>query len=278
MTLVRAVWLGLLLLLAACADGRDARPNAERIAAAAGLRRVEIPADPFRLVGYVRFGGAPVLRVYIEGDGHAWARRDLPSDDPTPWSPVALELAARDSAASVAYLGRPCQYVAPGSDPACQVNDWTDGRYAEPVIAGTSRAIDRLVVAGGARGVELIGFSGGGAVAALVAARRHDIVNLRTVAANLDTAAWTSRQGLRPLTGSLNPADAWARLASVPQAHFSGAADSVVASPVLRAYLARFSDQSCIVATVVPGVGHTEGWPAIWPDLLRQPVRCEVRR
>ena len=129
------------LLLAACADGRDARPNADRIAASGGLTRMELSTRPFRLVGYVRFAAVPVLRVYIEGDGHAWASPDRPSDDPTPWAPVALALAARDPSASVAYLGRPCQYVALGSDPTCEAYFWTDGRYHESVIASMNAAI-----------------------------------------------------------------------------------------------------------------------------------------
>ena len=73
-----AGWFCLALLLTACANGRDARPNAERVAVSAGMRRMDIETAAFHLVAYVRFGAAPVLRVYIEGDGHAWSRRDTP--------------------------------------------------------------------------------------------------------------------------------------------------------------------------------------------------------
>ena len=241
----------LVLLLAACADGGDARPNADRIAASGGLARTELSTRPFRLVGYVRFAAVPVLRVYIEGDGHAWASPDRPSDDPTPWSPVALALAARDPSASVAYLGRPCQYVAQGADPACEAYFWTDGRYHESVIASVNAAIDRLRAASGAMTLELVGFSGGGAVAALIAARRHDVANLRTVAANLDIADWTARQRLRPLRGSLNPADEADRLVALPQIHFSGSEDAVVDTAVARAYRARFARTGCVGIAIV---------------------------
>ena len=268
--------MGLVLasVLAACAGGQDARPNAERIAAAAALRRMEIATPQFHLVAYARFAEAAVLRIYIEGDGHAWSRRDRPSDDPTPWSPVALELAARDLGPSVAYLARPCQYVVPGSDPACAVYYWTDGRYAEPVIAAANVAIDRLLMASGARSLELVGYSGGGAVAALVAARRRDVASLRTVAANLDTTAWTDAQGLNPLTGSLNPADFVAQLQQTPQIHFVGAEDTVVEVGVARAYRARFTQPDCVHTSIEPALGHREGWSGIWPELLRRPVVC----
>ena len=270
-------------MLAGCAGGPDARGNAARIAAGAGLHRLDIPTGTFDLVAYARFATNPalnghVLRVYIEGDGHAWMHQNAPSDDPTPWKPVALELAAADSAPSVAYLARPCQYIAAGTDSTCRIYYWTDGRYAEPVIASMNFALDRLLTASGADSMELAGFSGGGSVAVLLAARRHDIANLRTVAANLDTAAWTARENLSPLTGSLNPADFADRLRDLPQIHFSGGSDAVVDVAVLRAFQARFARQDCVVAAIVPDVGHGEGWQALWPLLLRRPVRCAGRR
>ena len=268
------IWFGVVLLLAACADGLDSRITAARIAASAGLNRMDIPAEMFDLAAYARFAASPVLRVYIEGDGHPWARPDTPSDDPTPWTPVGLELAALDPSLSVAYLARPCQFGTPGKDRNCGVYYWTDGRYAEPVVASLNAAIDRLLAASGAHSLELIGFSGGGALATLIAARRHDVANLRTVAANLDTADWTVRQRLSPLAGSLNPADFAERLQGLPQTHFSGAADSVVDIAVTRAFVGRFVRTDCVDIEIVPGAGHADGWQALWPALLRRPVRC----
>ena len=247
------------------------------MATAGGLQRSEARAGAFRLVRWTRFApGTPVLRLYIEGDGHAWARPDRPSDDPTPWQPVALELAARDPAASVAWLSRPCQYLDPGpaADSACDQRFWTDERYAEVVVQSASIAVDQLLAASGARSVELVGFSGGGAVAALVAARRHDVVTLRTVAANLDTAAWTRSHGLRPLRGSLNPADAAGRLASVAQVHFVGAGDANVGPAIAAAYRARFPPPNCLSVILVADVTHTEGWAERWEGLLRSPAVC----
>jgi pimeloyl-ACP methyl ester carboxylesterase len=262
-------------ILAACSAGQRAvRVDAAALAASAGLRRIDVSTGTFSLVSYVRFGNAPVLRVYIEGDGHAWLTRTRPSDDPTPWDPVALKLAAVDPAPSVAYLARPCQYVAPASDRYCQEYYWTDGRYAEPVIAGMNAAIDRLLLASGARTLELVGFSGGGAVAVLIAARRRDVINIRTVAAVLDTAAWTGQQHLGPLTGSLNPADFTDALADIPQHHFSGAEDTIVNDGVTRTFVGRFSRLGCVTAEIVAGVGHADGWDSRWPRLLREAVRC----
>jgi hypothetical protein len=278
LTLIYAArWsLGLLLAVAGCANPPSPRAHADIVAASgARLRRMDIQTNIFRLVSYARLGrGAPFLRIYIEGDGHAWRQRDEPSDDPTPWSPVALELAARDPSPSVAYLARPCQYVRSGSDPYCDVKYWTESRYAEPVIESTNAAIDQLLAASGARTIELVGFSGGGAVAALVAARRTDVANLRTVAANLDTTIWTDRHGTSPLTGSLNPADFTDQLSKLPQLHFVGAEDEIVELPVLRAYRARFPDRRCVAISVIPGANHRDGWAENWLNLLDRPVAC----
>ena len=74
-------------------------------------------------------------------------------------------------------------------------------------------------------------------MAALVAARRRDVACLASVAAPLDIAAWTESIGVSPLRTSLNPADQTARLASVPQAHFTGGSDDVVPPASIARYL-----------------------------------------
>lgn len=281
MTPRRFAWLAAgLLLLAGCAGsgGEAARARADRLAQEAGFQRVVIAASPFHLVAFLRLAApTDVLRVYIEGDGHAWDTSDIPSDDPTPWSPVALELAARDPAPSVAYLARPCQYVPPGSDAACSQAVWTDARYSPAVIASTNAALDRLKALAGASRLELVGYSGGGAVAVLAAAHRTDLRSLRTVAANLDTALWTREHAVTPLSGSLNPIEAAPLLATLPQEHFVGGADSVVDASVVRSYAAAVGPAACLAVVVVPDMRHDDEWAAIWPRLLsfRAPEACQ---
>ncbi len=221
---------------------------------------------------------APVLRVYIEGDGHAWVTTEQPSDDPTPWSPVALELAAADPAKAVAYLARPCQYVSPGTDAACTRAVWTGARYSPAVIASTNAALDRLEALAGASQLELVGFSGGGAVAVLAGAHRTDLRDLRTVAANLDIALWTTEHRVTPLFGSLNPATVAPQLARVPQVHFVGGADQVVDASVVRAYAAAAGPVRCLSIVVVPHLEHDGDWPKVWPGLLTRPWPADCQR
>jgi pimeloyl-ACP methyl ester carboxylesterase len=262
----------LLLLLAGCGHANPAQ-LAQGLAAGAGFERLEIQTTRFRLLAYVR-GHGPVARIYIEGDGHPWADRYTRSDDPTPWNPVGLELAVADPASAVAWLARPCQYLLNLNNRVCSPIWWTDRRYHESVIASVDQALDRLRERLGADRLQLVGYSGGGAVAALVAARRRDILCLRTVGADLDTATWTSLQHVTPLKGSLNPADYADRLGFLPQLHLLGTADAVVAPAVVQSFLRRLPSDCCARLQFVPGLGHASGWDVLWPALLRNAAVC----
>lgn len=67
--------------------------------------------------------------------------------------------------------------------------------------------MDALKQRFGATRLTLVGYSGGAAVAALLATRRNDVARLVTVDGNLDHRAWTAHHRVTPLTGSLNPAE-----------------------------------------------------------------------
>lgn len=213
-----------------------------------------------------------VLTIYIEGDGLAWVSRHKASDDPTPRDPLALQMALAQPEGAAAYLARPCQYVG-STSPHCERAYWTGRRFAEEVVASTSSAIDTLKQRASARSVILVGYSGGGTIAALVAARRHDVERLVTVAANLDVRAWTDAHKLAPLTGSLDPADAVDALARIPQHHFAGADDRVVPPSLTEGYAARFAENTRPTVTVEPGFDHhccwVEHWPALWREANR---------
>ena len=172
-----------------------------------------------------------------QGDGARWRAADLPPADPTPENPLALRLAIQDGAPAVAYLGRPCQYLDDAVLAECDPALWTRGRYSEEAIAIELRALEAVVKASGATHLTLIGHSGGGAMAALLAARRNDVACLSTLASPLDIVAWTSAIGVSPLRSSINPLDQAARLTAIPQVHFTGGRDDTVPPASIERYL-----------------------------------------
>jgi len=220
---------------------------------------------PLPAIGWVR-GQSEVVHIYIEGDGVAYSTPSSPSPDPTPITPTALLLARKDKATAVAYLGRPCQYV---KGAACSNENWTTGRFSPSVLKTENSMVDGAKAAAGARQIVLIGFSGGGAIAALLAEQRDDVSALVTVCGNLDHAEWTAMHHVTPLRGSLNPADNAARLSSLKQIHILGGADTNVTRQVTDAFVAKLGPDAPVTIRVVAGLPHGgKAWAEAWPGLL----------
>ncbi|MES2741248.1 MAG: alpha/beta fold hydrolase [Pseudomonadota bacterium] len=265
--------LAMLATLAACAGvpaTAERRLHADTLAAQRRWQPDVIAAGGFALLAYLppRPPAEATLTVYIEGDGLAWLSGDMPSPDPTPLAPVALAMALAQPRGAAAYLSRPCQYL-PTQAP-CQRALWTNRRLAPEVVTAMDAAMSTLKARFGASRLVLVGYSGGGAIAALVAARRDDVARLVTVAGNLDTDAWTRWHRVTPLDGSLNPASAWAALATTPQLHWIGELDQVVPAAIAQAYAARFPAAARPALRLVPGYGHTCCWARDWATLWEQ--------
>lgn len=221
----------------------------------------------------VRMTTARRLHVYIEGDGLAWLDRHTPSFAPTPQDPSALRLAMADASATAIYLARPCQYVQGQAFRHCDPRYWTGHRFAVELVDAMDEALDQLVSAFGTSELMLIGYSGGGAMATLLAARRSDVVGLVTVSGVLDTRTWTRDARTHDLSGSLNPAAFAARLRDVPQWHFVGERDTVVPPTVLDAFLSAQGttqhQSHRITRRELPGFDHVCCWVQAWPELSR---------
>lgn len=187
------------------------------IAAGGRVLAAAAPADPT---------AGEILTVVFEGDGAAHDRQGRPGADPTPRQATGLEIARAWPQRPVAWLGRLCQHTL-ALDPACTPADWTTGRFSSVAVDAADAAVDALKLRAGASEVRLVGWSGGGTLAVLVAARRDDVAGLVTLAAPLDLAAWTRRQGLSPLAASLDPARL-APMPDVPQVHLFGRIDPTV--------------------------------------------------
>jgi hypothetical protein len=261
--------------LTACAGLEQRSDIAAGVAAGAGLARADTPGGPFTLATWSRIGDphAP-LTVYIEGDGFAWATANQVSPDPTPTDPLALRLAALDPAANVLYVARPCQFQPPAGAVACDPVYWTSRIYSPEVVASVDAVIGAFARRTSGR-VRLVGYSGGGAVAVLVAAAGLiDVQDLRTVAGDLSSARFTAYHRVSPYSGSLDPADSAARLKGLPQIHFVGGRDDVVPVLIARDYEARMGASVCTAVVTVPEAAHEQGWAAAWPAALARAPAC----
>lgn len=264
-------WLAaaLALTLACCSGAREFRLNeAAAIGRSGGLAPHLLRAHGLNILSFERPGREQAtLTVYIEGDGRAWLNPWQPSTDPTPTDPVGLRLAAADPASPLLYLARPCQFAA--SD-ACDNRLWTGGRLSPEVVDTFQLLIDEAMRRTGSVRLGLVGYSGGGALAALLAERRRDVAWLVTVAANLDLAEWVRLESIEPLSGSLDPANSASAIARLPQVHFVGADDRVVPPAVAEAFVRHLGVTNASRVIVEPGFDHACCWAAAWPQLLGQ--------
>src|SRR5690606_19668333 len=179
-----ALRFGMALLLSALLTGCQSPQLALQALADTLQRRLEIlDTSPFPLLLGVP-DSAPTstpLRIYLEGDGRAWATPSQPSLDPSPRNLLVARLAFADPQPSL-YLARPCQFV---RAPGCQPLLWTDRRFSAEVLDSLDAALTRIKATYGNQTFELIGYSGGGALALLLAARRDDVALVQTLAGNL---------------------------------------------------------------------------------------------
>jgi dienelactone hydrolase len=207
------------------------------------------------------------LRVYLEGDGHAWATATQPSLDPSPHNLLVPRLAVDDPTPN-AYLARPCQFVMAA---ACQSALWTHRRFSQEVVTRLSQALDQIKQRYGNSEFELVGYSGGAALALLLAAQRNDVTQVQTLAGNLSPRLWAKMKGLSPLDGSLDPLDYRNRLALIPQRHLIGEADLIIPATLADRYQQALG--SPLSQSVhVPSVSHDSGWEAIWSQWAKTPL------
>ena len=223
------------------------------------------------------------ILVFLEGDGAPWSGSGFrPPSDPTPRKSIVLALAIQevhlrslepqrpDRPVVVVYLSRPCQFVTHKA--LCSPELWASERYGDLVLRLMDEAISQIIsspsVSHGSQktqpnrvSIYLIGHSGGGTMAALLAGGRADAVCLITLASPLDLAAWTRRQNLSPLAGSIDPARTPEKLAKTQSHHFLGGNDRLVDRPALGVFADRQPGRTVDLMT---GVSHSVGWERNW--------------
>jgi hypothetical protein len=262
--LLKLSWpLLLSLLVVSCV-----KPTTEQVALNSGFKQVFIQTSPFNLATYQKvLQTGTAVNIYIEGDGRAWVHNRL-SNDPTPRTPLVMQLASLDPNPKVVYLSRPCQNSPQDLATVCDSKYWSLARYSETVVNSMNQAISKIKIATKATKLRLIGYSGGATIAALVAARRNDVENIRTIAGNLDLIAMQEYHNTTPLDESLDPIAVAKTIAKIPQLHFVGAKDHVVPSIVAKNFC-QAAGLSQKIVIILKGVSHDSGWQEQWPELLK---------
>ncbi len=252
----------LTLLLPACVTPTQ---RFDTQAAQLNLHKRRVPGKGFDHIAY--FQPKPQhserLHIYLEGDGTPWVRRRRIARDPTPRTPLTLRLMVQDPVSSV-YLGRPC-YHGLAQEPSCSAWDWTQGRYSPQVIASLSAALNKIKANQGDKEIVLIGYSGGGTLAMLLAERLEAVRAVVTIAGNLDTEAWTAYHNYSPLRGSLNPADRPPLHPRIRQFHLVGEEDRNVPS---RFTVSVVAQQRAAKLYRFESFDHRCCWKAVWPSML----------
>ncbi|NOX42112.1 MAG: lipase family protein, partial [Gammaproteobacteria bacterium] len=156
------------------------------------------------------------IHIYLEGDGRPWRTPTHIALDPTPRNPLMLKLMALDNNQAI-YLGRPCYFEL---SPACSPIWWTFKRYSEEVLDSMAAVVERYTR--DYDSIVLMGHSGGGALAMLLAERLPKTSAIITLAGNLDIEAWTKHHRYTQLTGSLNPASQPPLSKTIRQYHYLG--------------------------------------------------------
>ncbi len=132
-------------------------------------------------------------------------------------------------------------------------------------MVATVREMQRL---SGATNVALIGYSGGGTLAVLIAERLDSVASVVTVAANLDTDTWTEHHKYLPMSQSLNPALS-DRPHPWPELHLRGSKDSVVPAATTARYFARYPQAQ---QRTIEGFDHVCCWVRDWPEISATPT------
>jgi pimeloyl-ACP methyl ester carboxylesterase len=260
-TRLSTVIISALLALAGCASNGA---RIDGLAQSAGLQKRVVQAATYSLVVYAKPAPAPPERlfVFLEGDGNPWGSSGMqPQTDPTTRNPLALRLMIETPPPAI-YVARPCYQGQ--ADSNCSPERWTGGRYAEDVVASMVDAIESEAARLQANELVIVGYSGGGALAVLIAERMQGVVAVITMGANLDVAAWSRHHRYLPLTQSLNPA-----LSDRPhpwkEFHFNGAQDAIVPAATADLYFKRYPQAQRFT---IEKADHVCCWETDWPALL----------
>ena len=274
-------FLGFIVLccfLASCSQKYSSRVQKfDSLAEKSGFKKEYVKGGDFWVTTYqlIRDPKKPYV-FYIEGDGvisqHISGDYRIPSPNPTPSNVMVLTLATmddRNDIPNVVYVAQPCQFTPPSINPNCSSEYWTIKRTSPEVVNSLNSVISKIA---NGQEINLVGYSGGGGLAALIAVNNKDVTTIVTLAANLDRAAFNNYHKSQPDEAySLNPLDYAHKIKNIPQMHYSGGKDEVVPSFIIDNFVSA-SHSPCVKQRVVVNASHNnDEWILSWPEILSDP-------
>jgi hypothetical protein len=245
--------------------------RAQQLAQSADLSGRIMSGTDFRHETFSRIPeSADRLFVFIDGDGNPYTEGGaVVSPDPSPRRPLALQWAAQ-TPAPVLYVARPCEFRTL-RDPGCTPRLWTTLRYSASVVGSLSAIVNQVVAARHVRAVILIGYSGGGTLAVLMAGQVKHLAAVVTIAAVLDTDAWTTHHAYLPLEGSLNPATQPPLPMGLRHIYLIGGRDDNTPEGLNARYL----NANSSLVWRYPQFDHVCCWTAQWPAIFAR-IQAEL--
>ena len=239
--------------------------NFHQVASEQGFHEQLINGQGFQHKIYVskKIKLGKTLHVYLDGDGTPWERNRWIAKDPTARNPLILRLMALDSSVSI-LLGRPCYYGLNKST-QCHPKYWTSHRYSEEVVGSMVNALASWLSNYNFDDIVLIGYSGGGSLAVLIAERIQGIKKIVTVAANLNVEAWSEHHGYQSIQNSLDPSKQDGINESIIQLHFAGENDKIVPPFIINNYS---KTQKNATFFKLPDNDHSCCWEEVWIKIL----------
>ncbi len=224
----------------------------------------DIKTDNFTLFSFQKVSNEckNSIKIYIEGDGLSWISRNVISSNPTPINPTSLKLMLLDDSSCKIYIARPCQYT---TSTICEEKYWTNNRFSSKIIDSFNEALNSIKNEQKNNSFDLIGYSGGGAVATLLASQRNDINSITTIAGNLDIEKWTNIHNISSLNGSLNPADFSNTLENIKQHHLIGEDDKIIPKEIFFSYQSKFRNKKNITYSL-----HKATHNCCWEDIYKK--------
>lgn len=206
------------------------------------------------------------IRIYLEGDGRAFLNRNLASTNPTPTSYFLINLIKEDDSPNLIYIARPCQYL---DDQSCEQKYWTSDRFSAKIADSVNEVLQNFST----QKLQLIGYSGGGAIAKYLAVKNKNVTSFRTISGNLDQKKFAEIHRVAVLDEAFIDNDL-TKLATIPQIHFVGAEDKIIPPIIAKTYLQKLPQKDCIKIITIEKATHYQGWDKKWQKLLEIEPTC----